>query len=551
MDFHFASVFETIADAVPERFVSICDGERLTWGEYDKRASRLASAYRKALSSEPGSVTDTKVGLYLHNCNEYLEAQFAAFKLQGTSVNVNYRYRADELVYLLDNADVEVLVYHATYAERILEIRDRLPRVKLFIQVEDESGNQRPDFAADYETLIACHEPDPRFQRDPNALYILYTGGTTGMPKGVMYEQGYFCQYMISSGAKARGMTPPTCLAEIADYVKSMPVTPVTVVACPMMHGTGMWTGCFAPNLTGGTTVSTRKLGLDADQLWHLVEEHRATGMVIVGDAFGQPLVKALDEAEERGKPYDLSSLKRITSSGVMWSMENKQGFLRHADMILSDRVGSSESSMGGSLTTRKSLAAGGKESQTAKFDLIAGAKVFTEEGRSVEPGSGDIGMIASSALVPLGYYKDENKSAATFKTIDGVRYSFPGDFATVEADGSITLLGRGSQCINTAGEKVFPEEVEEVVKKHASVLDCLVVGVPDERFGQRIVAVTSLTTELSEETLKDFTKEHLAGYKTPREVLFVDEVKRAPNGKADYGWAKEFALQELVNTAE
>jgi fatty-acyl-CoA synthase len=306
------------------------------------------------------------------------------------------------------------------------------------------------------------------------------------------------------------------------------------------MHGTGVWLGSFATMMLGGTVVTTSKLGLNPDALLTLVEDHRVTDMVIVGDAFARPILGALDEAEKRGTPYRIESLKQISSSGVMWSQEIKQGLLRHHDMVLADVMGSTEGGMGSSITTRDSTP------NTAKFELNEGVAVITDDGRFVEPGSGEMGKIATSAFVPLGYYKDPEKSAATFREVDGVRYSFPGDYATVEADGTITLLGRGSACINTGGEKVFPEEVEEAVKRHSSVEDCLVVGLPDERFGERVVAVTSLreNTVASAEDIIEFTADHLAGYKLPRQVLLVDQVRRAPNGKADYKWAKARAEQ-------
>jgi fatty-acyl-CoA synthase len=289
----------------------------------------------------------------------------------------------------------------------------------------------------------------------------------------------------------------------------------------------------------GGAVVTTPKLGLDPHLLWGLVEEQRVTDLVIVGDAFARPLLAALDEAAARGTPYDLSSLRQITSSGVMWSAEVKEGLLRHHDMVLADVMGSSEGGMGSSITTRD------VRPSTAKFQLNEGVKVITDDGRFVSPGSGEIGRLATSGFVPLGYYKDPEKSAATFREVDGVRYSFPGDYATVEADGTITLLGRGSVCINTAGEKVFPEEVEEAVKRHPSVEDCLVVGVPDPRFGERVVAVASTRDGMVGDAtaLIEFTRAHLAGYKVPKSVLFVDHVQRAPNGKADYKWAKATAL--------
>jgi fatty-acyl-CoA synthase len=293
--------------------------------------------------------------------------------------------------------------------------------------------------------------------------------------------------------------------------------------------------------------VTSSKLGLDPHLLWGLVEEHRITDLVIVGDAFARPLLAALDEAERRGAPHDLSSLKQIASSGVMWSAETKAGLLRHHDMVLNDIMGSTEGGMGGSVTSRESQA------QTAKFQLNDGVRVITDDGRFVEPGSGEIGKVATSTFVPLGYYKDPVKSAETFREVEGVRYSFPGDYATVEADGTITLLGRGSVCINTAGEKVFPEEVEEAVKRHPAVADCLVVGVPDDRFGERVVAVASYREgeSVDEGTLVDFAREHLAGYKLPKHVLFVETVQRAPNGKADYKWARKAALAAYGEEAQ
>jgi acyl-CoA synthetase (AMP-forming)/AMP-acid ligase II len=314
--------------------------------------------------------------------------------------------------------------------------------------------------------------------------------------------------------------------------------SPVSLSACPLMHGTGMWLGCMVPLMSGGSVVTTAKLGLDAHLLWGLVEQHQVSEMVIVGDAFARPLLAALDEAEALDNRYDLSSLQQMLSSGVMWSAEIKAGLLRHHDMVLSDIMGSTEGGMGGSVTSRDSQVA------TAKFQLNDGVKVITDEGQFVEPGSSEIGKVATSAFVPLGYYKDPQKSAETFREIDGVRYSFPGDYATVAADGTINLLGRGSACINTAGEKVFPEEVEEAVKRHPAIADSLVVGVADERFGERVVAVASYQDGEScdEAALIEFTRDHLSSYKVPKAVLFVDHVQRAPNGKADYKWAKQTA---------
>ncbi len=532
MEFHFATAWEATADHCGDRLAVVTDHRRTSWRDLEDRAARIAQVL-----TEHGLGVDSKVGTYLHNSAEYIESQFAAFKIRGCPINVNYRYKADELVYLLDNADAEAVIFQASYAMRIWEIRDQLPKVKVFIQVDDGT-EALLDGAIDYESAVTRTNPMPRIEREAADVYMLYTGGTTGMPKGVMYPGGEFCFNLTALGAMSRELEPPASIETLPDYLASVPTPPVSLVACPLMHGTGMWLGAMVPMSAGGTVVLTSKLGLDPDLLWGLVEENKVTDMVIVGDAFARPLLSALDEAEKRGHAYDVSSVQRITSSGVMWSSEIKQGLLRHHDMILQDIMGSSEGGMGSSITTREGAA------KTAKFELNDGVAVFTDDGRRVEPGSGEIGKIATSGSVPIGYYKDPVKSAETFKEIDGVRYSFPGDYAQVEADGSITLLGRGSVCINTAGEKVFPEEVEEAVKLHPAVFDCLVVGVPDERFGERVVAVASYQSGEScdESAVIDFTRDHLAGYKLPKHVLFVDQVQRAPNGKADYKWAKRTA---------
>ncbi len=379
-------------------------------------------------------------------------------------------------------------------------------------------------------------------------MYMLYTGGTTGMPKGVMYHNGTFCQTLASAAIASAGLPAPTSVTQLPDLVrqlKDMNGLPCSLAACPQMHGTGMWLGTLLPMLSGGAVVTISKLGLDPDLMFAEVAAHRITNIAIVGDAFAKPMLASLDAARDRGEPYDLTSLKRIISSGVMWSAEVKQALLAHHDMMLMDTMGSTEGGMASNVSTRDSSA------QTAKFQLSEGVRVFADDGSVVAPGSGVVGKIGLSGQVPIGYYKDPKKSAETFRVIDGVRYSFPGDYARVEADGSITLLGRGSMCINSAGEKVYPEEVEEVVKRHPAVYDCLVVGVPDPRFGERVVAVASLREDSATDptALIEYTREHLAAFKAPRHVVLVEQVRRAANGKADYKWAKATALAELSGT--
>jgi fatty-acyl-CoA synthase len=538
MDFHFATAFELIADTVPNEPALISGGITRTWAEFDERAARVAGVL-----AAHGLTANPKVGIYLHNSNEYAEIHHGVFKIRGCPINTNYRYKADELIYLLDNADVEAVVFQSTYAMRIWEIREKLPKVKLWLQVDDGTESLLHG-ALDYERTLRATAPAPRIPRPGDDVYMLYTGGTTGLPKGVMYYNGEFCLGLARGGLALAGLPAPTTVEEFPDLVrraKDMNALPRSLAACPQMHGTGMWLGTLLPMLCGGSVVTISKLGFDPDALFREVETHRVTDITIVGDAFAKPLLGALDAARDRGTPYDLTSLKRIISSGVMWSAEVKQGLLEHHDMMLMDTMGSTEGGMASAVSTRDTSA------QTAKFQLSEGVRVFADDGRTIQPGSNEIGKIGLSGSVPIGYYKDPKKSAETFRVIDGVRYSFPGDFARVEADGSITLLGRGSMCINTAGEKVYPEEVEEVVKRHAAIYDCLVVGVPDDRFGERVVAVASLREGATADptALIEYTREHLAAYKTPRQLIVVEEVRRAPNGKADYKWAKATALAE------
>ncbi len=538
MEWHLASIWETIADAVPHAPATIHGPQSRTWSAYEGRAARLASALAAA-----GIGHEAKLGLYLTNCPEYLEGQFAAFKVRAVPVNVNWRYLDDELVYLLDNADAEAIIFQGAFAERVASVRARLPRLKLLLQVDDGSAPLL-EGAVDYEAAVTAHAPMPRIPRSADDLYMLYTGGTTGMPKGVMYRQGDLAQGLML-GYDLRGMARPTSMAELAAAVQAVQAAgtaPISLVGCPLMHGTGMWIGAMVPQNLGGAAITLTSTRFDADELWQAVVANRASDITIVGDAFARPMAVALDAAAAAGQAYDLSHLRTIWSSGVMWTAEVKQALLVHAPLTLIDAMGSSEGGMGMSVTTRDMGAA------TARFQMNPTTKVFTDDGREVVPGSGEIGKVAAGGAVPLGYFKDPAKSDATFREVNGVRYSFPGDYATVEADGSITLLGRGSQCINTAGEKVFPEEVEEAVKQHPAVWDCLVVGVPDARFGEVVAAVVAPRpgSTIVVDDIIAAVRARLAGYKQPRHVIAVDVVERAPNGKADYKWAKATARNHL-----
>lgn len=534
MNLHFANLWEALADRQGEK-IALCHGRReISYRDYEDRAARLAAALA-AKDVKRGA----RIGIYCMNRPEYLEAQFAAFKIGATPFNVNYRYVDDELLYLFDNADAEALFFEARFAPHIAAIRPRLPKLKLLIEIADDSSAHIED-ALRYDDIIAANSPRPREPQSPDDVYMLYTGGTTGMPKGVMYRHGDFC-FAIMSCYDIRELPRPAsiaeCLANI-DILSHRRETPVMVIGCPLMHGTGMWIGAMMTFALGGTVITLPQAHFDPHALWKTVVDRQATDVTIVGDAFAKPMLSALDEAEAAGKPYDITSLKRMISSGVMWTQEVKQELLARHDMLLIDAIGSTEGSMGLSVTSRA------MPSTTARFMIGPSTKVFAEDGREIAPGSNEIGLVAAGGVVPLGYHKDPVKSAATFREINGMRYSFPGDHAKVEADGTIILLGRGSQCINTAGEKVFPEEVEEAVKRHPAVYDCLVVGVPDERFGEKVVAVLSFRPgkHAGDREIEELVRHSVAGYKVPRAFLAVDKVMRAVNGKADYKWARDLA---------
>jgi fatty-acyl-CoA synthase len=538
-NFSLAEIFEAAADTAPESLALIHGRTRRTWRAYEARAARIAGALAAA-GLEPGA----KAGLYGFNSDAYLEAQFGMLKARVTPVNVNYRYVENELLYLLDNADAEALVFDAQFAPRVRAIRGDLPKLRLLIQVDDGSGLSL-DGAQDLESLIQSHAPMPRGGPTGDDIYMLYTGGTTGMPKGVMYRQGDFTRGLLTA---TLGPEAPATGEALIFAMKALAATgeaPVSLAACPLMHGTGLWLGVFVPHFLAGTAVTFRNEKFDPDHLWSVVERERVSAIAIVGDAFAKPMLAALIAARDAGRPYDLTSLKSIVSSGVMFSSEVKRGLLEFADISISDLMGSTEGGMGASVSSRLD-----PPGATARFVLNPTTKVFNDRDEEVQPGSEEIGMIANGGMTPIGYYKDPEKSARTFREIAGHRYSFPGDFAQVAADGSLILLGRGGVCINTGGEKVFPEEVEEALKAHDSIWDALVVGVPDPRFGERVTAVVSAAPgrRIDEAELLAFIRQRVAGYKAPRGILQVDVVRRAANGKADYKWAKDLAIKATAS---
>ncbi len=541
---NYADVFEAVASSVPDQLAQVCGERRYTWSQFDTRANALAT---HLLHSGLGE--QAKVAAYLTNSPEYLETYFAAFKAGMVPVNTNFRYGPDEIRYLFENADAEAVVFHAVYASLIDAVRAQLPGVRQWIVVDDPgetNGAAVAPWATPYNSIISAHSNVDGPVRGPwglsgDHMLFLYTGGTTGMPKGVMWRQDDLFNVLGRGGHAAFQLPGVESLDELR--TRTVPTQPVMVPACPLMHGTGQFSA-FISMALGGCVVTNPNRSFDAAELWDMVEENRVTSLVIVGDAFAKPLLAALDASPGR---WDLSALTMMSSSGVMWSQETKEGLLEHLPQaVLVDSYGSSEAvGLGASASSK------GNAATTAVFQLGPTVHVFTEDSQRVAPGSGETGFVAISGFVPVGYYKDPEKSARTFRTIDGVRYSVPGDFARVNADGTLHLLGRGSVCINTGGEKVFPEEVEEVLKVHIDVADAVCVGIPDDRFGEVICAVIERSASASangfnQDDVIASVAARLAKYKTPRHVVLVDSIGRSPAGKVDYKNLTAIARERL-----
>ncbi len=541
MEPHHATVFEALADGLGEAPALVQGRRRRSWGDFEDRAARFAAALGAA-GLGPGDV----VAQFLYNGPEYLETWFGALKTRCVPVNVNYRYVDDELAYLLMNAEAKALVFHASLGERVARVVERLGSVGLLVEVDDSDqfGDGRSGVmtgavpgAVPMEDLLAGHDPAPRIRRDPSDITMTYTGGTTGMPKGVMSRIGPAVESFLTAVPPALGRRPLSTLDEIVPLACELHAAGeqfVSLPACPLMHATGLGIGALPFLVFGGRIVLLASRGLDVDELWSVVDRESVNGVTVVGDAFARPMLAALDADPGR---YDLSTLRLMLSSGAMFSAETKQGLFRHVDdLVVIDYIAATEGAMGTAMSTAR------RPPVTGRFTPGAGVVVLAEDDTIVEPGSDRTGMVAIGGSTHLGYFKDDAKTAKTFRVIDGVRYSIPGDWASVDADGSIRLLGRGSQCINTGGEKVYPEEVEEAVKRHPGVADCLVFGVADERFGQRVMGVASLDGSdraLTADAVLSALRETLSAYKIPRVLVFVDEVPRAPNGKADYPSAR------------
>ena len=529
MQFNVADLLERVADTVPDHLALVCADRRLTYAELDERANRLAHV----LAARGVGVGD-HVALYLYNSTEYLEGMLAAFKLRAVPINVNYRYVEEELRYLLDDADAAAVIFHREFAPKLAAIRPSLPRLHTFIAVDD--GSTPPDsglHADDYDDALRAASPDRDFApRSPDDLYLLYTGGTTGMPKGVMWRHvDLFFGAMAGAGG---GGAPIHTPEEIAERCREPRTRCVPI--CPFIHGTAHWMA-FGTLFMGGTVIIPAEHRFDPIAVLRLVAREQANFVVIVGDAFARPLLDALSSGE--GRALDLTCLRVILSGGAILSPSLKHAFVEHLPALLVvDGYGASETGGQG----QSVVVAGGDVPRALRFRVGADTQVLGPDLRPV--GVGVVGRLARRGHIPLGYYKDQAKTAETFPVVDGVRWAVPGDEAVVETVGSITLLGRGSVSINTGGEKVYPEEVESVLKAHADVFDAVVVGMPDERFGERVVAIVQPRAGSSPQldTLQRHSRVHLAGYKIPREVVLVDEIARSPSGKPDYRWARAAA---------
>jgi 3-oxocholest-4-en-26-oate---CoA ligase len=539
VEFNIGRVHEAVSAAVPERECLVWRDRRLTYADVTDRSRRLAAYLRShglGCRTERSELAGHQSGqdhlaIYLHNGNEYIEAMLGAFKSRTGPFNVNYRYVAEELRYLFADAGTRAVVYHAAFAPNLAEVLGALPDVRLLIQVADDSGHDLLPGAVDYEEALASVEPEPiPAAACPDDLYILYTGGTTGMPKGVLWRQHDI--FMGAMGGRSLGSWEVLTSYEDAAE-RAVPGGLRMMILPPLMHGAAQWAAFIG--MTGGATLvfPDEARRLDPHDVWTTLARERANTVTGVGDAMARPLIEQL----ERGG-YDTSSLFGFGNGGAMLNPALKQRLIDIVpNVLVSDSVGSSET---GAQATHVSVKGG---VQTGRFTPGPGAVVVDESIRHLlEPGHDGIGWLAQSGWVPLGYLGDEAKTARTFPVIDGVRYSVPGDRARWLADGSIELLGRDAVTINSGGEKIFAEEVEQAISGHPGVHDVVVVGRPSERWGHEVVALVQRTDggEVTVEELEAHAARFVARYKLPKDWLFLPAIQRSPSGKADYRWARE-----------
>jgi fatty-acyl-CoA synthase len=524
-DWNYAAVLREVSSVVPDRIAIVCSGRHVSFGEFDAETDALALAL-SARGLSPGA----KVAIDLLNAPQYLSVFYAALKIGAVPVNVNYRYQDVELEYLLDYVDAEVIFVHDVFLSAVEKATARLERDLLTVAVPFA---QHPTDCAHvlYDDLLAeGYRSTLALDHVPNGddLIFICTGGTTGMPKAVMWRNDdlYVSQWMLSRPGK-----PP---ASPGAAMREGKRAGTTLPGPPLMHGTGLY-AALGTLSGGGSVVLVDSLGLDCERIWREVASERVKALTIVGDVFARPLLSTLDRF---GGSLDVSSLEVISSSGTIFSGELKSAFIERIPKLrIVDSLGATEGMVSRSVTSSASDAA-------PRFTVSDRVAVFTADGLPVEPGRGTPGLLGVTGRLPLGYYKDPIKTAATFPTINGRRYSVAGDMATVQSDGTIIFLGRGSATINTGGEKVFPEEVEAELRAITDIVDCCVVGVPDERWGQRVTAVVELRdgSALDSADILERLRPRLAGYKVPKRVAVVPSLERGPNGKVDYRRVAELA---------
>ena len=529
MTFNLADLFECAADAVPERTAMVTDRGRFTYAALDERVNRLANHLAAS-----GIGAGDHVGLMLLNGTEYVEGMLAAFKIRAVPINVNYRYVENELRYLFDDADLVALIFHRQFGDRVAAVAGDLPDLRSFLVVEDGATAGAPDGTTDYEAALAAASPTrpPSAGRTGDDIYIAYTGGTTGMPKGVMWRHEDIFFASLGGGDPYQMGNFITSVDQLASRIPEVGM--IALPTPPFMHVSAHWM-VFITLYGGGTIVLPPGGRFDPAAIWDLVAAEKVNMIVIVGDAMARPLLDAFTPDR------DASSLFVIGSGGAILSPSTKDRISEvFPNALVIDGYGASETGVVG---TRS----GGSSEGGARFAVNDQTAVLDEAGRPLIPGSDATGRLARRGHIPLGYYGDDAKTAATFLTIDGVRWVLPGDMAKIDADGTVILLGRGSVSINTGGEKVFPEEVESALKAHPGIADAVVVGVPDERWGERVVAVIQPSGAVAPtiDEIQAFCRDHIAGYKVPRDIRLVAEMVRSPAGKADYRWAKEVAIAD------
>jgi fatty-acyl-CoA synthase len=551
MEFNLADLYDAVSEAVGDRECIVWRDRRLTYADVADRSNRLANhliaaglgAHTERADLEGHQSGQDHLACYLHNGNEYLEAMLGAYKARVAPFNVNYRYVAEELRYLLNDAQARAIVFHSAFADRLAEVLPDLPQLTVLLQVDDGTDAPLLDGAQWYEAALAAASPGrPVLERSPDDLYILYTGGTTGMPKGVLWRQADI--YVGALGGRSLGTGGEyESVEQVVDAARNGGAS--LLPAPPFMHGAGHWLAFNAMNSGNTICIQDDTVGLDADDIWRTIEREKVNILLMVGDAFGRPLVDQLEAQSQAGKSYDLSSMLMVISGGAPLNSTLKDRFLAQLPSVMvMDAVGASETG-----SQMSHMSAAGQAASTGTFTPGPGAAIVSDDlSTALEAGHPEVGWLAQKGRVPLGYLGDADKTARTFPVIDATRYSVPGDRARLTADGVIELYGRDSVTINSGGEKIFAEEVEQAIAHHPDVYDVVCAGRTSERWGQEVVAVVQLRegARATEEDLLAEAATHVARYKLPKAFRFREVILRSPAGKADYRWAKEQAAQNV-----